>query len=146
MVKIFGLRITPFFLLIIGLQSLALLVSLYIGILLHRDTVLIGVSDEIIQHSLYSGLLLVLLLSVIAPGFFYQTRVISYIKKTLNEKTATFVIALVTMFSVWLINGSSMDARMLFITALISACVGMIGGQFKLLSKYWRFLIRSGMN
>ncbi len=35
MLKLFGLRITPFFLFILGLECLSLLLSVYLGILLH---------------------------------------------------------------------------------------------------------------
>jgi hypothetical protein len=56
MVKIFGLRITPFFLFILGLQSLALLISLYIGILLYQDTATLSASYELMDRSIYSGL------------------------------------------------------------------------------------------
>lgn len=150
MVKIFGLRITPFFLLILSLQSLALIVSLYIGILLYQDAFAIEASSELLtefdQRSVYSGLFLLILLSVLTPGFFHQTKVINYLKKTMHEKTPTLFISVITMATILFINGINLDARVLFIAALISACVGMIVGQLGLLSKYWRFLVRSGMN
>ena len=146
MVKLFGLRITPFFLLILGLQGLALLLSLYIGLLLYQDTLTIQATNEFIERSFYSGLILVVLLSVLTPGFFYQTKVISYVKKTIHDKTPSVTIAMVTMFLILFVNGSNLDARILFIAALISACVGMVIGQFGLLGKYWRFLVHSGMN
>ena len=146
MVKLFGLRITPFFLLILGLQTLALLLSLYIGMLLYQDALSIEVTNEFIERSFYSGLILVVLLSVLTPGFFYQTKVISYVKKTIHDKTPSVAIAMVTMLLILFVNGSNLDARILFIAALISACVGMVIGQFGLLGKYWRFLVHSGMN
>lgn len=146
MVKILGLRITPFFLMIIALQSLALLVSLYIGILLYQDTISMGLSTEGVQRSVYSGLFLLLLLSILTPGFFYQTKVITYIKKTIHERTPTIAISIITMLFIMLINGSGMNARMFFISALMSASVGVIAGQFDLLTRYWRFLVRSGMD
>ena len=146
MVKLFGLRITPFFLLILSLQSLALLLSLYIGMLLYQDALSIEVTNEFIERSFYSGLMLVVLLSVLTPGFFYQAKVISYMKKTIHDKTPSVAIAMVTMLLILFVNGSNLDARILFIAALISACVGMVIGQFGLLGKYWRFLVHSGMN
>ena len=146
MVKLFGLRITPFFLLILGLQTLALLLSLYIGMLLYQDALSIEVTNEFIERSFYSGLLLVVLLSVLTPGFFYQAKVISYMKKTIHDKTPSVAIAMVTMLLILFVNGSNLDASILFIAALISACVGMVIGQFGLLGKYWRFLVHSGMN
>ena len=146
MVKLFGLRITPFFLLILSLQSLALLLSLYIGMLLYQDALSIEVTNEFIERSFYSGLMLVVLLSVLTPGFFYQAKVISYMKKTIHDKTPSFAIAMATMLLILSVNGSNLDARILFIAALISACVGMLIGQFGLLGKYWRFLVHSGMN
>lgn len=146
MVKILGLRITPFFLIIIALQSLALLLSLYIGILLYQDTNSMGLSTEVIQRLVYSGLFLLLLLSILTPGFFYQTKVITYIKKTIHERTPTIAISIITMLFVLLINGPGMNARMFFISALMSASAGVIAGQFDLLTRYWRFLIRSGLD
>lgn len=74
MVKIFGFRMTPFFLLILGLQSLALLFSLYVGILLYPDTVLINEPAEIVERSVYSSLFLVMLLSILTPAFFTKLK------------------------------------------------------------------------
>ena len=146
MIKIFGLRITPFFLLILGLQSLALLLCLYIGIMLYQNANSISINSEIFQHSAYSGLLLIFLLSVLTPGFFYQTKVIGQIKKSLHDRTQALITGAVTMLLILLLNGSNMDIRTLFVVALISASVGMLVGQFGLLRKSWRFLIHSGMN
>ena len=146
MVKIFGFRITPFFLLILGLQSLALLISLYVGILLYQDTVLINASADIVERSVYSGLFLIVLLSILTPAFFHQTKVINYVKKTIHDKTSSFAIAVIIMLLILFVNGSNLDVRMFFVAALMSACIGMLAGQFGLLGKYWRCLVRSGMN
>lgn len=146
MVKIFGFRMTPFFLLILGLQSLALLFSLYVGILLYQDSVLINEPAEIVERSVYSSLFLVMLLSILTPAFFYQTKVISYVKKTIRDKTSSFATAVITMLLIFFVNGSNLDARMFFVAALMSGCIGMLVEQFGLLGKYWRCLIRSGMN
>jgi len=146
MVKIFGFRITPCFLLIFGLQSLALLTSLYIGILLYQDTVLMNESTEVAERFVYSGLFLIMLLSILTPAFFQQTKVINYLKKTIHDKTSSFIIAVVTMILIFFVNGSYLDTRMFFVAALMSSCVGVITGQFGLFGKYWRCLIRSGMN
>lgn len=146
MFKVFGLRITPFFLFILGLQSLALLLSLYIGLLLYQDSISIEASAEVIEHLLYTGLFLIFLLSILTPGFFHETRVITYMKKTFHEKTLSFVVAAIVMIIILFFNSTGLDARFLFVAALISASIGIIVGQFGLLGKYWRFLIHSGMN
>lgn len=146
MVKLFGLRITPFFLFILGLECLALLVSIYMGILLYQDTTTTTVSFELMDRSVNSGLLLMLLLSILTPGFFYQTKVISHIKKSVNEKALGLIGALTTMMVILFTNTSGFDPRSIFIAALLSAFVGLLISQASLLGKYWRFLIRSGVN
>lgn len=146
MVKIFGFRITPCFLFILGLQSLALLISLYIGILLYQDTILMNGSTEVVERSVYSCLFLIMLLSILTPAFFQQTKVINYLKKTIHDKTSSFVIAVVMMLLIFFVNGSYLDVRMFFVAALMSSCIGVLAGQLGLFGKYWRCLIRSGMN
>jgi hypothetical protein len=146
MLKIFSFRITPFFLFIVAMQSLALLISLYVGVVLYQDTTLVNASGEIVESAVYSGLFLIVLLSILTPTFFYQTKVISYVKKTIHDKTSSFIIAAITMLIVLLINGSSLDTRMFFVAALVSGGIGILVGQFGLLGKYWRCLVRSGMN
>ena len=146
MIKLFGLRITPFFLLIIALQSLALLVATYIGLLMYQNTSSTLASTEITQQSYHLGILLIITISTLAPAFVYQTKVINYLKKTLHEKSFVFFVAVITMFVITLSQGTNLNVRTLFVAALISACVGLVVGQFNLLSKYWRFLVRSGMN
>jgi hypothetical protein len=42
----------------VALQSLALLISLYVGVLLYQDTSLVNTSAEIVDRSVYSGLFL----------------------------------------------------------------------------------------
>jgi len=145
MVKLFGFRITPFFLFILGLEFLALLVSAYMGVLLYRVEVT-AVSVELIDRSLYSGLLLIILLSILTPGFFYQTRVINKVKKSANMNVLAVTGALMTMLLLLLTNNSILDSKTLFISALLSAFVGLIISQAGLFSKYWRFLVRSGVN
>jgi hypothetical protein len=82
----------------------------------------------------------------LTPGFFYQTKVINYVRKTVHEKSPAVAAAIITIMLILITNSSELDVRTLFIAALLSACVGMIMSQFGLLSKYWRFLIRSGLN
>jgi hypothetical protein len=146
MVKLFGFRITPFFLFILGLQCLALLVSIYIGVLLYQDTATSSISVDIMDQSIYSGVFLIMLISILTPGFFYQTRVINYVKKSINERALGFIGALVTMTIIMFTNNSGLDSKTLFIAALLSACVGLLINQARLFSKYWRFLVRSGVN
>ena len=146
MVKLFGFRITPFFLFILGLECLALLVSVYIGILLYQDTATTSVSIELIDRSFYSGVFLILLISILTPGFFYQTRVINYVKKSAKENVPGFIGALITVTVILFTNSSGLDSKTLFITALLSAFVGLLINQARLFSKYWRFMIRSGVN
>jgi hypothetical protein len=145
MVKLFGFRITPFFLFILSLECLALLVSIYLGILLYKDTTSY-VSPELVDHSIYSGLLLIILISVLTPGFFYQTRVINKVKKSISEKTPGFIGALITMTVILFTSSTGLDSKTLFITALLSACVGLVINQAGLFSRYWRFLVRNGVN
>lgn len=146
MVKIFSFRLTPFFLFILSLQSLALLFSLYVGVLLYQDAVLMNTSTEIAERSAHSGLFLVVLLFILTPAFFYQTRTINHVKKTIREKMSGLATAVITMLLILFVNGSNLDARMFFVAALMSGCIGMLVGQFNFLGKYWRYLIRSGMN
>ena len=124
MVKLFGFRITPFFLFILGLECLALLVSVYLGTLLYKDRTA-PISLEIIDNSIYSGLFLVILMSILTPVFFYQTRVINKIKKSLSEKTTGFIGALITMMLIMFTSSSGWDSKTLFIAALLSSCVGL---------------------
>ncbi len=147
MVKLFGFRITPFFLFILGLELLALLVSLYMGILLYKkSTVTTFVSIELIDHTLYSGLFLIVLLSILTPGFLYQTKVINKVKKSIDGKITALIGALITMAIFLLTNNSVLDSKTLYMSALLSACVGLIISQAGLFTKYWRFLVRSGVN
>lgn len=146
MVKIFGFRITPFFLFIIGLEFLALIVSIYMGILLYRDSITITLSHDLIDRSFYSGLFLIMLLSILTPGFFYQTRVINYVKKAMYEKTPGFIFAFISMGIILLTSSAGFNPKSLFIAALLSAFIGLAINQLRLFSKYWRFLIRSGVN
>jgi hypothetical protein len=145
MVKILGFRITPFFLFIIGLECLALLVSVYLGLMLYQDEP-VTVTLELMDRSIYSGLFLVFLLSILTPGFIYQTKVISHIKKSLNEKVYGLVGAILTMTIILYTNASQVDSKTLFIASLLSAFVGLVISQTSLLNKYWRFMIRSGVN
>ena len=145
MVKLFGFRITPFFLFILGLECLALLVSIYLGLLLYKGTTTI-IPLESIDHSIYSGLLLIILISILTPGFFYQTRVINKVRKSISETATGFIGALVTMVVILFTSSSALDSKTLFIAALLSACVGLAINQAGLFSKYWRFLVRTGVN
>lgn len=145
MVKLFGLRITPFFLFILGLECLALLVSIYMGILLYQESTM-SVSLEMIDRSIYSGMFLIVLISILTPGFFYQTRVISKVRKSINGKIGGFIGALTTMLVILFTSNSGLDSKTLFTAALLSACVGLVINQAGLFSKYWRFLVRSGVN
>ncbi len=146
MVKLFGFRITPFFLFIIGLECLAILISIYIGLILYQDTASTTLSIESLDDSMFSGIFLVILLSILTPGFFYQTKVISHIKRTINEKTIGLIGAIITMTVILLTNNSGLDSKTLFISSLLSAFVGLLISQASVLSKYWRFIIRSGVN
>ncbi len=141
MVKLFGFRITPFFLFILGLECLALLISIYIGILLYQDTTTTLVPIAFMDQSIYSGLFLIILLSILTSGFFYQGRVINHVKKSLNEKALGFVGALITVTVILFTNSSGFDAKTIFIAALLSACVGLVINQAGVFSKYWRFLV-----
>ena len=146
MVKLFGFRITPFFLFIIGLEVLAFIVSIYMGILLYKDTITMSLSHDLIDRSFYSGLFLIILLSILTPGFFYQTKVINYVKKAMYEKAPGFIFAFLSMIINLFTNNAGFTPKTLFIAALLSAFIGLVVNQLRLLSKYWRFMIRSGIN
>lgn len=145
MIKLFGFRITPFFLFIMSMECLSLLVCFYLGILLYRGTPTF-VSPETIDSILYSGIVLLLLISLLTPGFFSQVNVINHIKKTFNEKIIGFLAALFTMTVIVFSNAEKLDAKTIFAAAILSACVGLCVTQVGLFGKYWRFLIRSGVN
>jgi hypothetical protein len=145
MVKLLGFRITPFFLFILGLECLALLVSFYLGTLLYRDTTT-SVSIEFVDSSIYSGLFLIGLIAILTPGFFYQTKVINNVKKSIRDKAAGFIVALITMVAILFTCSSGLDSKTIFIAAILSACAGLVVNQAGLLRKYWRFLVRSGVN
>ncbi|MBL1140675.1 MAG: hypothetical protein D8M62_01435 [Proteobacteria bacterium] len=104
------------------------------------------VTFELMDRTFYSGLFLIVLLSILTPGFFYQTRVINHVKKSINEKALGVLGALITMMLILYTHTSGVDSKILFVAALLSAFVGLIISQASLLSKYWRFLIRSGVN
>jgi hypothetical protein len=146
MVKIFGLRITPFFLFILGLECLALLVSVYLGIMLYQDSTIIPLSFELVDRSVYSGVFLIILLSILTPGFFHQTKVVSHIKKSISDKVYVIIGAIVTMLVIVSTSASALDSKNLFLAALLSAFVGLLINQARSFKKYWRFMIRSGVN
>jgi lysylphosphatidylglycerol synthetase-like protein (DUF2156 family) len=145
MVKLLGFRITPFFLFILGLECLALLVSIYMGTLLYQGQT-ISVSLELIDRSFYSGIFLILLLSILTPGFFYQTRVIDKVKKSISANISALLGALMTMVVLLFTSNLTLDLKSLYIAALLSACAGLIISQARFLNKYWRFLVRAGVN
>jgi hypothetical protein len=145
MVKLFGFRITPFFFFILGLECLALLISVYLGVLLYKGTPAY-VSLEAIDHTIYTGLFLIILISILTPGFFSQVKVINKIKKSINEKIAGLLGAVLTMLLIVIASNSNLDSKTLFTAAILSACVGLSVNKVGMLSKYWRFLVRSGVN
>ncbi len=145
MVKLFGFRISPFFLFILGLECLALLVSIYIGTLLYQGKT-VSVSFEMMDRSFYSGVFLILLLSILTPGFFYQARVINNVKKSISGRINGLIGALITMFILLSTSNLTHDPKSLYLAALLSACAGIIISQTGFLKRYWRFLVRAGVN
>lgn len=145
MIKLFGFRITPFFLFILSMECLSLLVCVFLGVLLYRGTPTF-VSPETIDSIIYSGIVLLLLISLLTPSFFSQVNVINHIKKTFNEKIVGFLAAFFTMSVIVFSNSENLDAKTVFAAAILSACVGLGVTQVGLFGKYWRFLIRSGVN
>ena len=127
------------------MECLALLVCVYLGILLYKGTPTY-VAPNSIDNIIYSGIVLLLLISTLTPGFFAQVKVINHIKKTFNEKITGISAALFTMTVIVFSNAENLDAKMVFAAALLSACVGLSVAQVGLFGKYWRFLIRSGVN
>lgn len=128
-----------------GMECLSLLVCVYLGILLYRGAPTF-VSPETLDSILYSGIVLLLLISLLTPGFFSQVNVINHIKKTFNEKIIGFLAALFTMSVIVFSNTENLDAKTIFAAAILSACAGLSVTQVGLFGKYWRFLIRSGVN
>ncbi len=145
MLKLFGFRITPFFLFILSMESLALLICVYLGILLYKGMPTY-VSPESIDNIIYSGIVLLLLISTLTPGFFSQVKVLIHIKKTFNEKITGISAASFTMIIIVFSNAENLNAKTIFAAAILSACVGLSVTQVGLFGKYWRFLIRSGVN
>ena len=145
MLKLFGFRITPFFLFILSMECLSLLICIYLGALLYKGTGAYVAYDSI-DSIIYSGMLLLIVISILTPSFFSQVKVINHIKKTINEKATGVFAALLTMSLIIFANTDSLDAKTVFATALLSACVGLSITQVGLFGKYWRFLIRSGVN
>jgi len=145
MIKLFGFRITPFFLFILSMECLSLLVCVYLGALLYRGTPTF-VSSDSIDSIIYSGAVLLLLISLLTPGFFSQVNVINHIKKKSNEKITGVLAAFVMMAVIVFSNTGNLDSKTVFAAAILSACVGLSVTQVGLLGKYWRFLIRSGVN
>lgn len=54
--------------------------------------------------------------------------------------------ALFTMSVIVFSNTGILDEKTVFAAAILSACVGLSVTQVGLFGKYWRFLIRSGVN
>ncbi len=127
------------------MECLSLLVCAYLGILLYSGTPTL-VSPETIDSIIYSGIVLLLLISLLTPGFFSQVNVINHIKKTFNEKITGVLAALFTMTMIVFSNAGNLDGKTVFAAAILSACVGLSITQVGLFGKYWRFLIRSGVN
>lgn len=127
------------------MECIALFASLYLGTLLYRgesSSILMGTFDTVI----FSAVFLLILISVLTPGFFSQIKVISYMKQTFDQKAAGIIAATITMTLIVISNSGSLDARSVFVAAILSACIGISVTQVSLFSKYWRFLIRSGVN
>lgn len=145
MLKLFGFRITPFFLFILSIECLSLLFCAYLGILLYQGPSA-KISSESIDSIIYSGTFLLFLIATLTPGFISQVKVINHIKKTFNEKITGVFAALLTMMIIVFANVENLDAKTIFAASLLSACVGLSITQVGLFGKYWRFLIRSGVN
>lgn len=145
MLKLFGFRITPFFLFILAMECMALVTSLYLGILLYKSESS-PVAYESYNSIFYTALFLLVLISILTPGFFSQISVVSHIKKTFEHKVVGIVAASLTMLLYVLANIDNLNSKTLFIAAILSSCIGMCASQIGLLGKYWRFLIRSGVN
>jgi len=127
------------------MECLSLLVCVYLGALLYRGTPTF-VSSDSIDSIIYSGAVLLLLISLLTPGFFSQVNVINHIKKKSNEKITGVLAAFVMMAVIVFSNTGNLDSKTVFAAAILSACVGLSVTQVGLLGKYWRFLIRSGVN
>ena len=145
MVKIFGLRITPFFLFILGLEFLALLLSIYLGLLLYQNT-LDFVSLESFDQTIHSSFILFVMLLILTPGFFSQVKIIKKIKKSIIQLAVCIGVSVMIMSVIMFSNFSNLSSKTIFIAALLSACIGLSLSQLSVIGKYWRFLIRSGVN
>ena len=145
MLKLFGLRITPFFFFILAMECTALLTSLYLGVLLFKGTT--GyVSYASMDSILYSATFLLMVITLITPGFFSQVTVISHLKKTLKDKSLGIISASIAMTVIVFANLGNLDTKTLFAAAVLSGCIGLSTTQVELFGRYWRFLVRSGVN
>ncbi|MCG8377873.1 MAG: hypothetical protein MI865_00190 [Proteobacteria bacterium] len=145
MIKIFGFRFTPFFLFILSLECLALLVSIYLGILLYKGEVF-SVSDALVDRTFTIAIFLVVLLMILMPVFNIQLEIIHKVKKSVYEYLPGVVVSLSIMSLIVLSNLEKLDAKMLFLSAVLSACAGSIINNFGLIGRYWRLLVRAGVN
>ena len=145
MIKLFGIRISPFFLIILGLECLTLLLSVYIGILLYHNNPEF-VSTETVDRTVPMGLFLFLMLGILTPGFFSQLKIIHNLKKPVSDMVFGLGVGLLTMIAIIFSNYSNLNSRTVFIAVLLSASIGLISAKVTALGKYWRFLVRSGVN
>ena len=146
MVKIFGFRITPLFLLILGLECIAILLSLYIGVLLYSDKTSAVLSVESVNHTVSLGMFLFMMLAILTIGFFSQVKIINNMKRTANDMILGLGVALLTMVATIFSHIQQLDLTVVFIALLLSVSTGLIVVKLSALSKYWRFLVRTGVN
>ena len=145
MFKLFGFRITPLFLFILGLECLALLISLYLGILLYNGAS-INISNDTFNHVSHTGVVLFVLIMILTPGFFSQLKIIHHLKKSFNELMPGIAASILSMLMIVTANHSNMDSRLFFLAAILSASIGLIINKLSLTGKYWRFLVRKDVN
>jgi len=115
---------------------------MYLGILPYEG-IPTSVSLESIDRTLYTGILLIIFISFLTPGFFSQVKIIN---KSINESITGVVASLIIISVIVFASNASLDSKTLFIAAILSACVGICVNKVGTLSKYCRFLVRSGVN
>ena len=145
MFKLFSFRMTPFFLGILALECMALLISIYLGVLLYQGAA-INISTETFAYSNKTNIVLFMLIFILAPGFFSQLKIIHYLKKSFDELMPGLIVAVLSMALIVTSMNNNLDARLLFLAAVLSVSLGILTNKLSLLNKYWRLLIRKGVN
>ena len=139
--KLFGFRITPFFLLILGLECLALLLSVCTGIFLYYNATQF-VTTEMVEQTMHMGPVQFIMLLILSPVLFSRVRILYHLLKSIRNVIFGIAISLLTMGVVILTNYSGMNSETVFIAALLSAGIGLVAYKSGLYDKCCYFLFK----